>query len=215
VRIDLTKTNGSSPPIRAWFDGACGPNPGGRAVWGVVIEVNGQTVVRKFGYVNVGPKMSSNVAEFCGCIAALEEINKRRGNALVYGDSSLVIGQLSGLMGVKKGGHYVRYLQKAKAVLQALGLERVKFEWIKSRQNEEAHKLSRQALFRYDLNPGDQHYVHGAALLNEACPVKSNPRKTDEGLDQTPDQSASTGGGDAGRPPTPSNRREEAYGEEI
>jgi ribonuclease HI len=215
MTIDLAKSNGSSPPIRAWFDGACGPNPGGRAVWGVVIEVNGQTVVKKFGYVDVGCKMSSNVAEFCGCIAALEEINKYRGNALIYGDSRLVIEQLSGLIGVKKGGLYVPYLRKAREVLTNLGVERVKFERIPSRQNQEAHKLSRQALFEYDLKPGDQHYKHGASLLNEASPVKSNQRQKDETLDQTPDQSASMGGSDAGRQPTPANPREEAYGEPL
>jgi ribonuclease HI len=157
VTIDLTKTNGSSPPmdqvftparnrIRAWFDGACEPtNPGGHATWGAIVEVNGKVVFSEAGYVGSGPMMSNNVAEYSGCIAVLREIRKHGGDVTVFGDSELVIKQLNGQYRAKRG-LYLAYFHEAIAILESIGRERVKFEWIAGKNNIRADQLSRRAL---------------------------------------------------------------------
>ena len=210
MTIDLAKTNGSSPPIKAWFDGAY--QPGGRAVWGVVVEANGQTVIRKFGYVGCGSKMSSNVAEYGGCIAALQELQKYRGNAVVYGDSQLVIQQLRGAWRVKKGGLYLPYLQRAKALLQRFGREHLKLEWIPSEQNRQAHNLSRQALLRKDLKPGDQKYLLWADLANEV--TLDHQRWRDQASDQKQEQPASVNS-DSPRTEAILSEEKEVYADEL
>lgn len=156
MRVDLAKTNGSSPPssaisantcrIRAWFDGACEPkNPGGCATWGAIVEVDGNTVFERHGYVGVGPDMSNNVAEYCGCEAALEEIARHEGDAVIFGDSMLVIEQMNGNWRAR-GGSYLRFFERARDILAAVGRERVRFQWIPREENEKADQLSRLAL---------------------------------------------------------------------
>jgi ribonuclease HI len=155
--VDLAKTTGSSPPvdpvcppsanrIRAWFDGACEPkNPGGHAAWGAIVEVNGEVVLSEAGYVGSGPMMSNNVAEYCACIAVLQEIRKHGGDVTVFGDSELVIKQLNGQYRAKRG-LYLPYFHEAIAILETIGRERVKFEWIAGKKNIRADRLSHQAL---------------------------------------------------------------------
>jgi ribonuclease HI len=158
MTIDLAKTNGSSPPtrkptvsrfrIQAWFDGACEPfNPGGQASWGAIVKVRGQTVC--------GPTMSNNVAEHSGCIAALAEVANHQGHAIIFGDSRLVIEQLNGNSRAKEG-LYVPYYGRAKAIVQAIGPERVRFHWISGEQNRRADDLSRRALVERNAPTGQR-----------------------------------------------------------
>ena len=212
MTIDLAKSNGSSPPIKAWFDGGYDPNRSGRRVWGVVIEVNGRTVVRKFGYVGCGTMMSSNVAEYGGCIAALEELANCRGHAVVYGDSQLVIQQLLGVWGVKKGGLYVPYFEKAKSLLQTLSRERVKFEKIRSKENQQAHNLSRHALLNNDLKPGDQEYLLRAYSGDELTVADQQIRQ--QTLDHKQDQFVSLTD-DPTRAQAILSERKEAYADQL
>jgi ribonuclease HI len=143
--------------IRAWFDGACEPqNPGGHASWGAVVEIDGQVIFSKHGYVGMGPAMSSNVAEYCGCIAVLEEIRKHDGDAIIFGDSKLVINQMSGRWGVRNGGLYLPYFRQASAILDLIGRNRAKFRWIPREQNGRADDLSKQALLERDIVPAQR-----------------------------------------------------------
>jgi ribonuclease HI len=156
MTIDLAKTNGSSPPtseptvspfpIQAWFDGACEPsNPGGHASWGAIVKVHGQTVFENHGYVGFGLTMSNNVAEYSGCIAALAEVANHQGQAIIFGDSKLVIEQLNGNWRAKEG-LYFPYYEHAKTLLEAIRRERIRFQWIPREENTRADVLSRRAL---------------------------------------------------------------------
>jgi len=139
--------------IRAWFDGACEPkNPGGHAAWGTVVEVDGAVVLEKLGYVGYGPGMTSNVAEYCGCIAVLEQIAEHKGDAIVFSDSQMVINQMRGDWKVKKGA-YVPYFKQAKTLLETVGADRVELQWIPRDQNRRADTLSRKALTEIELAP--------------------------------------------------------------
>src|SRR5688572_10031413 len=104
--MSKTPSRSDSPSrITIYFDGACDPNPGGHAGWGAVLEIDGRTESLN-GYVGFGPAMSNNVAEYAGVIGALEEV-ARRGLASatihVFGDSNLVIQQMSGRWKPGKG----------------------------------------------------------------------------------------------------------------
>ncbi len=132
--------------ISAWFDGACEPrNPGGHASWGIVVEINGEVTVERSDYVGFGPSMSNNVAEYCGCIAALEEVAKLEGRALLLGDSQFVVYQMSGRWKAR-GGLYLPYFERAQKLLQSIGKNRVEFRWVPRLQNERADQLSKAAL---------------------------------------------------------------------
>lgn len=143
--------------IEAWFDGACEPvNPGGHAAWGAVIHVNGESVYRKGGYCGAGPKMSNNVAEYSGFIAALKEASKYEGHIHIRGDSRLVICQLTvqpreiSKMKVPgkwmmRGGLYESFYHEANALMRTHG-HRVTLEWIPREHNEICDVLSKQQL---------------------------------------------------------------------
>jgi ribonuclease HI len=180
MTIDLSRTNGSSPPtskptvgpfrIQAWFDGACEPsNPGGHASWGAIVEVHSETVFEQHGYVGFGPTMSNNVAEYSGCIAALAEIANHQGDAIIFGDSKLVIEQLNGNWRTKKG-LYFPYYERAKTLLEAIRRERIHFQWIPREENTRADVLSRRAL----LERGVQ--TTGRRNVADGKPVKNLSR---------------------------------------
>jgi ribonuclease HI len=164
------------PKIKAWFDGACEPrNPGGHAAWGILLKVNGVTIVERGDYVGVGAEMSNNVAEYGGAIAVLEEIQSRQllGDVLIVGDSKLVIQQLSGRWRAK-GGLYLPLYKRAKTLLgnveERIG-QHVRWQWIPREQNEECDDLSKEVLrqrgigFRIQPEPS-----RPLALPSQGCP---------------------------------------------
>jgi len=143
--------------IEAWFDGCCEPkNPGGHAAWGAVVHVDGQSVYRGAGYCGVGPKMSNNVAEYSGFVAALTravEVPGRHG-IHIKGDSRLVICHLSqkaarrlGYSGTWRvnGGLYLPFYKQAKALMDKAG-SRVTLEWIPRDENDLCDVLSKKVL---------------------------------------------------------------------
>jgi ribonuclease HI len=131
--------------IEAWFDGCCEPkNPGGHAAFGILLKVDGKTIVARGGYVGYGPEMSNNVAEFSAFIALMKEIAKIPGPALVRGDSKLVIYTLTGKYKAKQG-LYIPYFLNARQAFEP-ERDRVGLEWIGREQNDECDKLSKAVL---------------------------------------------------------------------
>ena len=132
--------------IEAWFDGVCEPiNPGGHAAYGAVVKIDGSTVMAKGAYVGQGPSMSNNVAEYAGVIAVLDEIATMSGHdAVIYGDSRLVINQLNGEWRAKGGLYFDSYLS-AKDKLANLPMS-VRLRWILRERNAECDSLSKAVL---------------------------------------------------------------------
>lgn len=132
-------------PIEAWFDGCCEPeNPGGHAAYGALVKVNGEIKFSGGEYVGFGDGISNNVAEYSGVACVLREIAKYEGQAIVRGDSKLVIQQLSGRWKIH-GGMYVPYYQAAMELLKPIK-GRVIFEWIRRNFNQECDDLSKKVL---------------------------------------------------------------------
>jgi probable phosphoglycerate mutase len=109
-----------------------------------LVEVDGAVVFEKHGYVGYGRGMTNHVAEYCGCIAVLEEIAKHEGDAIVLGDSAMVINQMKGQWNATKGD-YLPYYEQAKAHLGVIGEGRVSFQFIPRAENARADALSNKA----------------------------------------------------------------------
>ena len=143
--------------IEGYFDGCCEPrNPGGHAAFGIVVKVDGVNVIARGKYVDYGPAMSNNVAEFSGFIALLEEIRKIPGPAIIRGDSKLVIYTLTGKYRVKQG-LYVPYFIQARTLFEP-ERDRIGLELIGAVRNQECDELSKGVLkergIRLRIQPG-------------------------------------------------------------
>jgi len=136
--------------LQVYIDGACEPsNPGGTATYGVVVRHGTRTLFSKSGVVGTGPRMSNNVGEYSGLIAFLEwYIGERKGLdsdwPVVHSDSQLLVKQMSGQWRVKTGLYKPYYLQ-VRDLMDRHKLHLV-FKWVPREQNEEADRLSKQAL---------------------------------------------------------------------
>lgn len=132
--------------ITAYFDGACWPNPNGHAGAGAVIKRKGVTVHSEGKYLGRS-KTSNNVAEYEGLILVLEyflanDIKK----AKVYGDSMMVIQQITHSWKVKRGrgGLYIPSYDKAIKLADKFTL--LEYEWIPREENAEADAMSTKPL---------------------------------------------------------------------
>lgn len=133
--------------IKVWFDGGCGPrNPGGIASWGFIAKRDGEVLESRGGVHGFGEGMTNNLAEYAGLVNALTWLLNagRAGDEItVYGDSLLVIEQMSGNMKASKSGRYYPLY------LMALGLvkrfSRLTLDWIPREMNVEADWLASRA----------------------------------------------------------------------
>ena len=124
------------------FDGLCEPNPG-IACYGWIIRQNGHPIARGHGLA--GYETTNNVAEYSALIAGLQAAiaHDLAGHAIeVYGDSQLVIRQMSGEYAVG-ADHLIPLHEHAQQLAIDLGVAR--WQWIPRDQNDEADQLSRIA----------------------------------------------------------------------
>ncbi len=133
--------------VQVHFDGACQPpRGGGVSTYGFVVE--GAGLFYEECGLAVPPfseHATNNVGEYVGAIRALEWLSSRRfhGRVLLFGDSQLVIRQISGEYAVRKAHlkEYHRWLTTL-----SKGFSEVRFEWIPRAQNSRADELSKQAV---------------------------------------------------------------------
>ena len=129
--------------IEVWFDGLCDKNPYGKGGVGAVIERNGEIVHIIAQYIGEGKYMSNNVAEYAALHSALlylERLGLVDDEVIVYGDSRLVIEQMSGHWKIT-GGLYTRTALATKALLKCF--PNITLHWIPREQNVRADELSR------------------------------------------------------------------------
>jgi len=124
------------------FDGSCNPNPGGVCSYGFVVWRDTTRIQEGHGSAAPrGPGATNNVAEYTGCIRALEwMLTQGFGEPVVLrGDSELVLKQL-------KGDYKVRSPLLAplywKARELAARFTSLRFEWVPREQNAEADRLA-------------------------------------------------------------------------
>ena len=142
--------------LEVWIDGACEPvNPGGTASYGVVVKSDGITILTDSATVGSGPGMSNNVAEYSGLIAFLEWYIEHADNskATVHSDSSLLVNQMTGYWRARRG-LYLPYYKRAWEIIRQNNLrDKIGYRWIPREQNQEADKLSKDALFTASVTP--------------------------------------------------------------
>src|SRR6202795_684999 len=129
------------PAFQANIDGGSRGNPG-RGSYGVVIrDPRGEIVAKLKKYIG---RMSNNVAEYYGLIAALDYAQSHKMRALrIESDSELLVKQMRGLYKVKSADLQPLF-ERAKKMTQ--GLESFRIDHVYREQTREADALANEAL---------------------------------------------------------------------
>ncbi|MCI4341082.1 MAG: ribonuclease HI family protein [Thermoplasmata archaeon] len=133
--------------VQVHFDGACEPpRGGGIATYGFTVEGEGLDFEERGLAVRPGvPHATNNVAEYTGAIRALEWLRAQQyaGAVIVYGDSQLVIRQMTGEYAVRTA-HLEAYHEHLLTL--ARSFSEVRFAWIPRRENGRADELTKLAI---------------------------------------------------------------------
>lgn len=130
--------------ITLHFDGSCEPeNPGGNMGFGFILKQGSLPLHSEHGFKPASPANSNNVAEYMALNAGLQWLlNEGFANdeIEVFGDSTLVINQMSKAWRAKGGMYFSEYQRAVKLRDQ---FTKISFQWIRRDQNKEADQLSR------------------------------------------------------------------------
>jgi len=132
--------------FKLFFDGACWPNPGGKASYGWAVSDDGQFHEEGCAIIGQGATMSNNVAEYYGLYQGLKFMKEKgfqEADIHCFGDSKLVVEQMSGRWRVK-GGLYVDAFKLAYCMSKEFKC--LTISWIPREQNNLADWLSKKAL---------------------------------------------------------------------
>lgn len=140
-------TQMETPEVHVHFDGACQPPKGpGIAAYGFTVEGTGLDFEDSgLATPPFSQHSTNNVAEYAGAIAALEWLlrNDYHGRVLVFGDSELVIRQMTGEYEVR-AEHLKAYRDR---LAQLAGqFSSVEWQWIPREQNTRADRLSKDGI---------------------------------------------------------------------
>lgn len=136
--------------IVCYFDGACWPkNPGGIMGWGYHISVDGQIIQTGFNGKNASAANSNNVAEYLAlrdCLDWLVCNNLSKNPISIFGDSQLVVLQMSGKWKIKNGMYRDAAIECKKLLCH---FPNISFQWVARNYNELADELSNQGVSLY------------------------------------------------------------------
>jgi len=157
----------ATPAHQANIDGAARGNPG-PASYGVVIrDGQGEVVAKLKKYIG---RMTNNVAEYYGLIAALDYAQSHSIRALrVESDSELMVKQMQGQYKVKSDDLRPLF-ERAKKMSQ--GFESFRIDHVYREQNREADALANEALDQTSGVPS----AAGAPAKASAADAKPGPR---------------------------------------
>ncbi len=168
-------TPGGAAAYRANIDGGSRGNPG-PAAYGVVIrDPKGEIVARLKKYIG---RMTNNVAEYYGLIAALDYVESQGIHALrIESDSELLVKQMKGLYKVRSEELAPLY-ERAKKMSSALDSFRI--DHVYREHNREADALANQAMDEVegpDAKPrGERGAAKAAASSNAPAPAAPKPQ---------------------------------------
>jgi ribonuclease HI len=132
---------GTAAPHRANIDGGSRGNPGPAAYGVIVRDPKGEIVARLKKYIG---RMTNNVAEYYGLIAALDYVESQGIRALrIESDSELLVKQMKGLYKVRSEELAPLY-ERAKKMSTALDSFRI--DHVYREHNREADALANQAM---------------------------------------------------------------------
>jgi ribonuclease HI len=141
--------NNSNLPdtLTLFFDGSCEPkNPGGWGTCGWVLMNQGEVLASDSKVCSEpGPRSTNNVAEYCALGFALNYLEKEswKGNLSIFGDSKLVVNQMTGEWVCNKE-HLQKLRQRCRELLNIVA-KSWSIAWVPREHNERADALSRQA----------------------------------------------------------------------
>ena len=125
--------------ISLYFDGSCFPT--GTEAHGAYILKDGDNVLHQHNFLEA-KEGTNNIAEWAGLVAGLRHLRQHypdRG-VHIFGDSQLVIYQLTGKYACKKE-HLLPYLQEARQLLDGVDW---KAEWVRRDKNSDCDALSKK-----------------------------------------------------------------------
>lgn len=125
--------------LQAYFDGSASPNPGLMSIGFCIKNKVGTILVEDRANLQEG---TNNMAEYIALITLLKRlIPMKPKHVKIFGDSQLVINQLTGKFKVKKS-ELKQLVNQTKNLLSQLN----EFElmWVKRAQNMEADRLSKR-----------------------------------------------------------------------
>lgn len=129
--------------MKLYFDGSCFPkNPGGIAGYGWrLVDMNDNEVKTGSGEVCRGPGATNNIGEYGGVTNGLRFLKEHewQGTLHIFGDSRLVICQLTGEYKVRKDT-LIPYHQECMRLLENIQWKAI---WIPREQNVECDRLSK------------------------------------------------------------------------
>jgi len=126
-----------------YFDGASRSNPGPASYGGVIYDENNKEIATYKKYIG---RHTNNVAEYLGCFHGVQAcIQEGIKNVTIYGDSKLVIEQVSGRWKVKSDNIKPIY-NEIKKVLDTNPFEKIEFKHVKRNKNKRADQLANEAL---------------------------------------------------------------------
>jgi ribonuclease HI len=132
---------GTAAPHRANIDGGSRGNPGPAAYGVIVRDPKGEIVARLKKYIG---RMTNNVAEYYGLIAALDYVEAQGIRALrIESDSELLVKQMKGLYKVRSEELAPLY-ERAKKM--AAGLDSFRIDHVYREHNREADALANLAM---------------------------------------------------------------------
>lgn len=132
------------------FDGACDPNPGGGMGSGAhIITAAGHTAFAQSEYTPPAPGNTSNAAEYLAFMSLMNYLTDCYGCTIsIFGDSKLVINQMTGRWRMTAGGYKAHALQAKELYDRLRQHNRVKLAWIPRERNQLADDLSKQAIIK-------------------------------------------------------------------
>lgn len=121
-----------------FFDGSCFPT--GSAAYGAFVVKDGSAVLHQHRFLETEDG-TNNIAEWAGLVAGLRYVrqNYSTHSLHIFGDSQLVIYQLTGKYACKKE-HLMPYLREARQLLDGADWQA---EWLRRDKNTEADALSK------------------------------------------------------------------------
>ena len=124
------------------FDGSCDPNPGGRCTYGFVAWRDGKKIHEGRGVAAPpGPGATNNVAEYTGCIRAMEWLRYEnlKEPMVLRGDSELILKQLKGEYKVKSPLLAPLYWRARELFAE---LPTLRLQWVPRHENADADRLA-------------------------------------------------------------------------
>ena len=126
-----------------YFDGASRSNPGPASYGGVIYDETKNEIATYKKYIG---NHTNNVAEYLGCFHGIQAcVQEGIKNVTIYGDSKLVIEQVSGRWKVKSENIKPIY-NEIKKVLDTGVFENIIFKHVKRNKNKRADQLANEAL---------------------------------------------------------------------